>query len=76
MLAVSFAVFSTFLLIFANTHTAWIAQLVVVLFGLPQATLLTLPVGLAVALSDETNRGFYLGVLNLFAVVPQLIDTM
>lgn len=76
MLASTFVLFSAFTMVAAGTHSALLAQVCVVLFALPQATLLTLPVGITVAKSDESSRGRFLGALNVFAVIPQLIDTM
>lgn len=70
-----FICFSSLILIYANTRNAFMAQLAVVLYALPNSSLLTIPIGLTVALSDDSNRGRHLGALNVFAVVPQLIDT-
>lgn len=75
LLASTFLSFSLIIFIYAETKSEVIAQFGVILFSLPSAALLTLPVGLTVALSDETNRGRHLGALNVFAVIPQLIDT-
>lgn len=75
VLAVAFALFSAILLAFANTNTPRIAEFVIIIMAFPAASLFSMPVGMTVELSDETNRGRYLGALNCFAVIPQLIDT-
>lgn len=75
ILGVCFAAYSASIFMFAYTEVARLGELVVVMMGLPAAVLYTIPVGLTVAKSDETNRGRYLGALNCFAVIPQLIDT-
>lgn len=75
LMCLGFIFFALVTMIFADTHNALIAQLSVILYSLPNACLLTLPIGLTVSMSDESNRGRYLGALNVFAVVPQLIDT-
>lgn len=75
LFAYCFSAFSIVILIYARTNSALLAQIGVILYALPLAAILTLPIGLTMALSDETNRGRHLGALNVFAVVPQLIDT-
>lgn len=76
LMGATFILFSTLLLAFSGTSSALWAQAVVILMGLPMAALLTIPVAITVENSDETNRGKYLGALNCFAVIPQLIDTL
>lgn len=75
LMAVSFGIFGSLLLAFSGTHVQQFAQIVVVSMALPIAAHFTLPVGLTVENSDASNRGRFLGALNCFAVVPQLIDT-
>lgn len=75
-MGVSFAIFAALALVFAGTHSEMAAKFFVVGMAFPQAAQYTLPVGLTVNNSDLTNRGRYLGALNIFAVIPQLIDTM
>lgn len=75
LLSVAFAVFSVAVFIFANTNVPAIAEFVVIMMAFPSAGLFSIPVGMTVELSDESNRGRYLGALNCFAVIPQLIDT-
>lgn len=75
LMCLSFISFACVTIIFANTHNSLIAQLAVILFSLPNACLMTVPVGLTAKMSNESNRGRYLGALNIFAVIPQLIDT-
>lgn len=76
LMGLSFGSFAVLMLIFANTHSETWAQILVVAFALPMAAHFTLPVGLTVHNSDASNRGRYLGALNCFAVIPQLIDTL
>lgn len=76
LMGTSFFIYSLYLIFFSTTHTPWIAIVGIILWALPQATLLSVPMGMTVALSDEGNRGRYLGALNIFAVIPQLIDTV
>lgn len=75
IIGVCFAAYSTAIFMFAHTKVARLGELVVIMMGFPSAVLYTIPVGLTVAKSDESNRGRYLGALNCFAVIPQLIDT-
>lgn len=75
VLGAGFAVCSTCIFLLSHTTVPRLGQLVVVMIGLPSALLYTIPVGLTVSKSDESNRGRYLGALNCFAVIPQLIDT-
>lgn len=75
LMSISFGLFGAVLFVSSGTHISKIGQLVVVLMGLPIAAHFTLPVGLTVENSDSSNRGRYLGALNCFAVIPQLIDT-
>lgn len=75
LMSVSFATFSIVMLMFANTHTRLLGQIVIFSMALPIGAHFTLPVGLTVEHSEVSNRGKYLGALNCFAVVPQLIDT-
>lgn len=72
----SFGLYGVLLLIFAGTEKVITAQILVIAMGLPTAAEFTLPVGVTVENSDASNRGRYLGALNCFAVIPQLIDTM
>lgn len=76
MMGCSYLAFSILLLIFSNTSSRLWAQIVVVLMAFPMAATFTLPVGVTVENSDKSNRGRYLGALNCFAVIPQLIDTL
>lgn len=75
LMSLSFGVFGVLLMIFANTNARNIGQIVVYSMALPIGAHFTLPVGLTVENSDMSNRGRFLGALNCFAVVPQLIDT-
>lgn len=75
LMCASFGVFGVLLMIAANTTSVRLAQSVVVSMALPIAAHFTLPVGLTVQNSDVSNRGRFLGALNCFAVMPQLIDT-
>lgn len=72
----SFGIFAVLTLVFAGTHSEQLAKMIVIALALPQAAHFTLPVGITVNNSDLSNRGRYLGALNIFAVIPQLIDTM
>eukprot|EP00177_Eucheuma_denticulatum_P005947 GFKZ01010844.1.p1 GENE.GFKZ01010844.1~~GFKZ01010844.1.p1 ORF type:complete len:298 (-),score=23.19 GFKZ01010844.1:1374-2267(-) len=76
LMAASFGIFGVVVLIFAGTKSLWVAELVVVLMALPMAAHFTVPVGMTVENSGTSNRGRYLGALNCFAVIPQLIDTL
>lgn len=76
LMGTSFGIFAILTLIFANTHSETAAKALVVAMALPMAAHFTLPVGLTVHNSDLSNRGRYLGALNCFAVIPQLIDTL
>lgn len=75
LMGASFTIFGAILVTFSGTHAEGLGKLVVISMGLPIAAHFTLPVGLTVENSDLGNRGRYLGALNCFAVVPQLIDT-
>lgn len=77
LMCLGFMSFAIVTLIFAGTHSVLIGQLCVILYSLPYACLMTVPIGLALTLeqSDETNCGRILGLMNIFAVIPQLIDT-
>ena len=75
LMGFSFGLFGLLLLTFSGTDVQRIGQAVVVFMALPIAAHFTLPVGLTVENSEASNRGRYLGALNCFAVVPQLIDT-
>lgn len=75
LMSISFGIFGIVLFVFSSTNVPQIGQLVVVLMALPIAAHFTLPVGLTVENSASSNRGRYLGALNCFAVIPQLIDT-
>ncbi|PXF42952.1 Sucrose transport protein SUC2 [Gracilariopsis chorda] len=75
LMGVCFGTFGIFLAILSSTKSMEYGELIIVLLGFPGAAHFTLPTGLTVEYSDETNRGRHLGALNCFAVVPQLIDT-
>lgn len=71
----SFGFFGILLMTLAGTSEKSLGEVVVVLMALPIAAHFTLPVGLTVENSNPYNRGRYLGALNCFAVIPQIIDT-
>lgn len=75
LMGLSFLVYAIYLFLFSQTHSPLIAQIAIIMWALPQASLLSVPMGMTVALADNFNRGKYLGALNIFAVIPQLIDT-
>lgn len=75
LMALTYGTFGASIIALASTRSATVGQFVVILLGLPQAAEFTVPVGMTVAKSDASNRGRYLGSLNIFAVIPQLIDT-
>lgn len=75
LMGTSFASFGIVLLILGNTNVPAVGQLLVMAMALPIAAHFTLPVGLTVQHSEVSNRGRFLGALNCFAVIPQLIDT-
>eukprot|EP00171_Calliarthron_tuberculosum_P004194 IDg4194t1 len=75
LLSLVFGVYGAIMLIFANTHSLRSGQFTVAAYSVPMTILLTIPMALTVKKSSRTNRGKNLGTLNIFAVVPQLIDT-
>lgn len=75
LMGLCFGCFGIVLAILNNTRSMEYGELIIVLLGFPGAAHYTIPTGLTVEYSDETNRGRHLGALNCFAVIPQLIDT-
>ncbi|KAI0558248.1 MFS/sugar transport protein [Gracilaria domingensis] len=75
LMGLCFGVYGILLAIFNGTKSLLIGQFMVIMLAFPEAAHFTLPTGLTVEYSDDTNRGKYLGALNCFAVIPQLIDT-
>lgn len=75
LMGIAFGVFGLLLAVGSGTNSVLFAQIIVTVFGLPMSAHFTVPTGLTVEYSDASNRGGYLGALNCFAVIPQLIDT-
>lgn len=75
LLAFAFGVYGIVALALAGTHSLFWGQLMVAAYSLPMTILFTVPMAITVKKSSRMNRGKHLGALNIFAVVPQLIDT-
>ena len=71
MLCLSFA--TTFLV--PPRHIYW-AALNIACFGVPWAVFLILPWAIVAQLAPPDQRGLYLGVLNIFAVIPQILVSL
>lgn len=76
LMAGAFGSFSIMTLILAGTKSLLMGKLIVVMLAFPLAAHFTLPIGLLMENTDLSHRGRYLGALNCFAVIPQLIDTL
>lgn len=72
---VSFAVFSVVLFVFASTSNVVVAACVIALGSVPFIVTQTIPIAIVVQRYPD-NVGSNLGVMNLFCVVPQLLDTI
>eukprot|EP00761_Pharyngomonas_kirbyi_P013144 gb/GECH01013171.1/.p1 GENE.gb/GECH01013171.1/~~gb/GECH01013171.1/.p1 ORF type:complete len:548 (+),score=115.84 gb/GECH01013171.1/:1-1644(+) len=51
----------------------WLAFAVIGIFGIPWSITMTVPFALTGVVSPEKDRGLYMGVLNIFVVLPQLV---
>lgn len=71
----SFLLFSSVLFSFAYTKNVVVAACVIALGSVPFIVTQTIPIALVVQRYPE-NLASNLGVLNLFCVVPQLLDTL
>lgn len=71
----SFFVFSSALFACAYTKNAWVAGGVIALGSVPFIVTQTIPIAIVVQRYPE-NLASNLGVLNLFCVIPQLVDTL
>lgn len=76
LMGIAFGSFSIVTLILAGTKSLVVGKFVVVMLALPLAAHFTLPIGLLMENTDLAHRGRYLGALNCFGVIPQLIDTL
>ncbi len=75
LLATAFAGYGVFVMFIAGTHNLGWGQAMVAFYSVPMTVLFTVPMALTVKKSTKVNRGKHLGALNIFAVIPQLIDT-
>ena len=76
LMGLCFTIFGVLALLFATTTSHLLGRVVVIALGLPTAAACTIPIGMIVERSNETNRGHLLGAMNIFVVIPQLIDTL
>lgn len=76
LLALCFGIFGVLVAIFSGTNSTPVGFAIIVVLALPMASLFTIPAGITLQNSDKSNTGRYLGALNCFAVIPQLIDTL
>eukprot|EP00184_Porphyridium_aerugineum_P003130 CAMPEP_0184693602 /NCGR_PEP_ID=MMETSP0313-20130426/1778_1 /TAXON_ID=2792 /ORGANISM="Porphyridium aerugineum, Strain SAG 1380-2" /LENGTH=719 /DNA_ID=CAMNT_0027151715 /DNA_START=603 /DNA_END=2762 /DNA_ORIENTATION=+ len=75
LLTIAFGVFAVLLLIGGLTRHADVASATVVFLAIPSVATNSVCIAL-VAERYADNRGTYLGMLNMFAVVPQITDTL
>jgi solute carrier family 45, member 1/2/4 len=75
-LGVAHAFFGVVALALASTHNEKLGSLVVIASALPLSATMTLVIAEVSARADSTQRGRLLGLLNVSACIPQLIDTM
>jgi len=54
----------------------YLAAMNIAWFGIPWAVFLILPWALVAQLAPPNERGLYLGVLNIFAVIPQILVSL
>lgn len=71
-----FLVFGVVSLLASGTHNRVTAGLVVISMSIPMLAVFSVPPAETVARSDPSSRGKLLGLLNVAACVPQLLDTM
>lgn len=71
----SFFVFSFVLFLFAYTDNVWVAAGIIALGSVPFIATQTIPIALVVQRYPR-NLASNLGVMNLFCVIPQLVDTL
>lgn len=75
LLSLSFFCAGIVILTFAGTTSIAFGVLVVAFLAIAMAAVFTLPVAMVVQRASDDKRGVYLGALNIFAVIPQMMDT-
>ena len=75
LLAFAFAGYGVLVFFVSGTHNLGWGQAMVAFYSIPMTVLFLVPMAITVKKSSKVNRGKHLGALNIFAVIPQLIDT-
>jgi solute carrier family 45 protein 1/2/4 len=55
-----------------GVHNQYVALVVLALFGIPWSVAMTIPFAIVANIAPEEEKGIYMGILNIFVVIPQL----